>query len=214
MKVNQKIEAANMKEENFEKRFLQRDSPSYPAISLEDLHDRTLRWQLKSTLPEDIQRLWKTTMDLYTFGYYRYQFFTVAEHYAYVTLEAAIKTRYSQNLPTETKVECKKNPNKHFTIKNPTWQKIYTHWYKFWREKGWQLRETLVDGKLFPHSVKKLVQYLIENRLVDEKESNLILNCWDLRHSLAHQEFSPVHIPPTKILEKIHQLINMLFEAD
>lgn len=69
-----------------------REGKPYP-ITLGDLARDVAKVFLIPPVPEEIKKTFQRGKDFFVFGYFRYDFFTVAVLFAYVTLEAAIRYR-------------------------------------------------------------------------------------------------------------------------
>ena len=68
------------------------------GITIEDLQEQISDIQLVPQVPQIVKSVFRTAKELYIFGYFRYIFFTVSSHYAYLALESAIKNRYAMYL--------------------------------------------------------------------------------------------------------------------
>jgi len=66
------------------------------SIELEDLQQHLSTIVLSSKIPEEIKRVFNGAKDSYLFGYFRYYFFTISNHYALLSLESALRNRYNQ----------------------------------------------------------------------------------------------------------------------
>lgn len=53
-----------------------------------------------------MQRIFKAAKDLYVFGFFRYYFFTISNHYAFLAIESAIRHRYNQWLGEKAVLTC------------------------------------------------------------------------------------------------------------
>lgn len=72
--------------------------------TLEDLVEEVEELQLDGAVPQDVHRVFDVAKKLYVFGYYSYEFFTVANHYAFLALEAGVVLKYeSMRSPKETR---------------------------------------------------------------------------------------------------------------
>jgi len=65
-------------------------------LSIEELQKDVCDIQLIPAVHEDVKRVFQHAKDLYIYGFFRYIFFTIAQHYAYLALESAVKNRYYQ----------------------------------------------------------------------------------------------------------------------
>ncbi|MBI2128745.1 hypothetical protein HYU07_00755 [Candidatus Woesearchaeota archaeon] len=66
------------------------------SIELEDLQQHISTIVLSSKIPEEVKRVFNGAKDLYLFGYFRYYFFTISNHYALLSLESALRNKYNQ----------------------------------------------------------------------------------------------------------------------
>ena len=66
------------------------------SIELEDLQQHVSTIVLSSKIPEEVKGVFNGAKDLYLFGYFRYYFFTISNHYALLSLESALRNRYNQ----------------------------------------------------------------------------------------------------------------------
>ena len=66
------------------------------SIELEDLQQHVSTIVLSSKISEEIKRVFNGAKDLYLFGYFRYYFFTISNHYALLSLESALRDKYNQ----------------------------------------------------------------------------------------------------------------------
>ncbi len=63
-------------------------------ITIEDLQENVAKIQLKTKVPEATRKVFTVCKKLYVFGYFYYPFFTVSQHYAFLTLESAMRNKY------------------------------------------------------------------------------------------------------------------------
>ena len=66
------------------------------SIELEDLQQHISTIILDSKIPEEVKRVFNGAKDLYLFGYFRYYFFTISNHYALLSLESALRNKYNR----------------------------------------------------------------------------------------------------------------------
>ena len=189
---------------------IKRDSPNYPTSSIEKLQESISEIQLVDTVPEHVSRTFKNAKELFKFGYFRYNFFTISTHYACLALEAAVKHKYSQSLPKYIELNYKKG-GRRYSMENPDYDKIL----KFCREKirGSYPGHIYVNGEKFPYSRHELVSWLVENKFINLYESKLCESYLRERNWLSHLFFAPVHGPSAIPLIDVGNLINTMFGA-
>ena len=155
---------------------------------------------------EDIQITFQRAKDAYVLGYFRYDFFMVALHYASLALEAAIKARWSAGLPPKVVLT---HDIDRIEMSFPSHTKISD----FRRTKNWDLRKVRVDGKPFPYSTGMLLNWLEDGKIASAWERKCLKNGLDLRNELSHVERSSTNTPSSDKLRFLANQINMLFHS-
>lgn len=178
------------------------------GITIEDLQTHISDIQLIPQVPEAVKRVFRTAKDLYIFGYFRYIFFTVSAHYAYLALESAIKHRYAASLGDKAILT---NPKgQHHEIRPPSWERIF-EFCKRYSKEGWNARKIRVNGEAFLSTMPSLLNWLVTNKLVSKWEQRQYEAGVNLRHSLSHLESPSVLMPSTQPLRSTAEKINKLY---
>lgn len=127
--------------------------------SIEERQKQICGVQLIPIVPDDVRTTFRRAKDAYIFGYFRYDFFTVAVHYAGLALEAAVKARWSANRPLKVAVSCGTDTAEmHFPS--------HTRTYNLCLKRGWRGRKVRVDSKPFPSSMNALLNWLEGEQIV------------------------------------------------
>jgi hypothetical protein len=175
-------------------------------LSIEERQEAVCDIQLIPKVPEDVRQTFRRAKDAYIFGYFRYDFFTMAVHYASLALEAAIKARWSASLPQKVTVSCGSDKvEMHF----PSHTKIF----EFCMKERWGRKKVLVDGNPFPFSSGMLLDWLVGEKIVTKWERKRLRNGLDMRNALSHVEHSSTDIPSSEELRFAATLINKLFHS-
>ncbi len=162
--------------------------------------------QLIPKVPSDVQTTFRRSKDAYVFGYLRYDFYTVAVHYAALAIEAAIKARWTASLPNNVVLSCGvKTKDMGF----PSHSKIFD----FCMREKWSRQKTLVNGKSFPASSTMLLNWLGRERIVTKWEIRGLRMGLNERNALSHVEHSSTDIPSSDKLRFAARLINRLFHS-
>ena len=178
------------------------------GITIEDLQKHISDIQLIPQVPDAVKRVFRTAKDLYIFGYFRYIFFTVSAHYAYLALESAMKHRYAASLGDKAILT---NPKgQQYEIRPPSWEKIF-EFCKHHRKEGWSARKISVNGEAFPSTMPSLLNWLVANKLVPKWERPQYEAGVNLRHSLSHLESPSVFTPSAQTLKITAEKINKLY---
>jgi len=120
----------------------------YRKPTVEDLQKDICDIQLIPTVPEEVKKIFKAAKDLYVFGYFRWYFFTISEHYANLAVESAIKHKYTQYLGEKVVLTCKKkNVDLCHKIK-PSYERIQGFCEQH-KEQDWNCYKLEVNGKNF-----------------------------------------------------------------
>ena len=162
--------------------------------------------QLIPKVPKDVDVTFRRAKDAYICGYFRYDLFTVAVHYASLALEAAIKARWSANLPQSVGITCGKE---NIQVQFPSHSKI-AH---MCGEKRWRGRNVLVDGRQFPWSCRAILDWLEREKIVTKWERQCLTVGLQMRNALSHVEHSSTDTPSSETLRETAMLINKLFQS-
>jgi hypothetical protein len=177
------------------------------GITIEDLQKHISDIQLIPQVPEAVKRVFRIAKDLYIFGYFRYSFFTVSAHYAYLALESVIKHRYAASLGDRAILT---NPKgQQYEIRPPSWERIF-EFCKHHRKEGWSARKIRVNGEAFPSTMPSLLNWLVDSKLVPKWERLQYDAGVNLRHSLSHLESPSVFPPSAQTLRTTAEKINRL----
>lgn len=175
-------------------------------LSIEERQSQVCYIQLIGKVPDDIRVTFRRAKDAYILGYFRYDFFTVAVHYATLTLEAAVKARWSASLPQKITITCGSDRvEMHF----PSHTKIFDLCIK----KNWRGRTVLVDGRRFPSSTNALLNWLEGTNIVTKWEREGLRIGLNMRNALSHVEHSLTDIPSPDKLLFVAGLVNKLFHS-
>jgi hypothetical protein len=162
--------------------------------------------QLIPKVPNDVQTTFRRAKDAYVFGYFRYDFYTVAVHYAALALEAAIKARWTASLPQNVILSWNSKTN---DMAFPSHTKIFN----FCRREKWSHNRTLVNGNPFPASSTMLLDWLERQQLVTKWERKGLRLGLHMRNELSHVEYSSTDIPSSDKLRFVARKINQLFHS-
>jgi hypothetical protein len=178
-------------------------------LSLNKIQEIIGEIKLTPLVPEEVKRVFNRAKQLFIFGLFRYEFFAISQHYAYIVLESAIKARYMKSLGAKAILSIKSDHGFSKEITVTTYRAIC----------GFCLREKLdlgrlsINGKPFPYSLKKLLDWLEENQLIRKWERSSYNAELMLRYHHLHQEHPTPYVPETYILKRIAEQINYLFNT-
>lgn len=180
--------------------------------TLSERHASVAPIQLIPQIPEDVKRTFRTAKRLYVYGHLAYEFFTVSLHYAHLALDAALHARWSATLPASVVLTLhkKKKVEKQETMVSPSHVKIRN----FCKINDWRIAAVRVDGQPFPHTVNMVIEELAAKGLLSRWQQKMIQEVdVEIRNSLTHLEFAPIHGPSPDALELAAQTINALFDS-
>lgn len=173
-------------------------------LSLEDWQEQLSTILLIPPVPETVRRTFGIAKRLYLFGYFEYGFYTVAQHYAFLALEAAVYSRWVRTLPNPATIQA--GDHQPQQMPEPTHYKMF----EIWESCDRKLR---VEGEPFPNSVSKVLGRLEAKGIVRPDERVRLDAAMDLRNTFSHLEFAPVVTPA--VLDGIYitaQLINTIYD--
>lgn len=169
-----------------------------------DRYNDTRNILLIPQVPDPVQRTFKLAKRLYVYGNLEYGFFTISTHYAYLALEAAVHARWSASLTSKTVVDFE---NQCEEITSPT----HTDIFRLCRERKWDVRRVRVNGRRFPHSSRRLVDWLSANRVLTSWQADKVRFGLEMRNTLSHLEFATVEGPGSHRLRFVAEMINTIF---
>ena len=162
--------------------------------------------QLIPRVPEHVRLTFRRAKDAYIFGYFRYDFFTVAVHYASLALEAAVKARWTASLPQAVTLSCG-HKRKEMPFSS------HTRIFDFCLKERWRLGRVLVNDEPFPSSSGKLLEWLEREKVVTKWERKGLRIGLNMRNRRSHVEHSSTDMPSSGELRFIANLINKLFHG-
>ena len=174
------------------------------SLSFQDLQKRICNFQLIPDAPEHVKRVFDNAKKLFIFGYLHYNFFTISQHYAYLALESAIRHRYNRSLGKKAKITGPKGESIEIS---PSWMVID----RFCRKRGWDARTIKANEEDFPYSNRRLLNWLLEKKIItrwERKQYDVGIN---MRNILSHLEFAPIDAPRSSTIKVIADRINRLF---
>jgi hypothetical protein len=203
-----------------EEQLLQQDEINRNFVKLSDLQPETLSErhasvatiQLIPQVPESLRRTFRCAKRLYVYGHLEYDFFTVSLHYAHLALDAALHARWSATLPASVLLTLnkKKKVVKQETMPSPSHVKIN----RFCKYHGWNPGSAHVNGQPFPYTVNMVIAELTAKGLLSKWQQKMIQEVdVQIRNSLTHLEFAPIHGPSPEALEMAAETINSLFDS-
>lgn len=166
--------------------------------------------KLISTVPESVQKLFQTAKDLFIFGYFKYQFFTTAIHYALFAFDTAVETRYVQEFKGKATLSHKDMIT--HDMPNPTYMQLFRHIKEVKRKQ--QLKSAvLVNNEEFLFSVEKILNEFVKRGIIKKWQSRFLKEIKKLRNNLTHiEDVSTFSLPDSvRLLRHISYDINLLF---
>jgi hypothetical protein len=181
-------------------------------LTLVERHASVAAIQLIPQVPEGVRRTFDIAKRLYVYGHLEYGFFTVSLHYAHLALDAALHARWSATLPPSVSLTLlkKKKVEKQETMLSPSHMKIRN----FCKISGWRVASVQVDGTSFPFTVNMVIEELAAKGFLSKWQRRMIQEVdVEIRNSLTHLEFAPIHTPSAHDLELAAGTINDLFDS-
>ena len=175
---------------------------------VEELQKNICSIQLIPGVPEDVKRVFQHSKDLYIYGFFRYNFFTIAQHYAYLALESAIKNRYYQSFGKEITLTNQKGES--VKMGSIDHQRIIDFCRK---RKGWNPRRLKINGEKFAFETWELLDWLVRKRIITIWERKRCQLGMDLRNRMSHLTSAQILTPgySYQALNFVADIINKLY---
>ncbi|MBI5377649.1 MAG: hypothetical protein HZA82_03400 [Thaumarchaeota archaeon] len=167
--------------------------------------------QLIPTVNEHVKRTFDKAKKLYIFGWYVYDFFPPAEHYATLALESAIRHTYFHHFGTHVTIE--NQDGKKELIPNADYSRVTT--FCEYAEKDWDVRRLRANGERFRYSMKELLDWLVKKKIITKWERKRCNAKLKTRNYLSHTTYAPIYPggQSHRTIEETAYLINKMFSS-
>jgi hypothetical protein len=176
---------------------------------IEKLQQEICVIQLIPSVPGNVKKVFQDAKDLHTYGFFRYSLFAVAQHYAYLALESAIKNRYYQSFGKENTLQSEKRETmKIGSIDHQTMIDLC-------RRMKWDIRKLRINGEKFAYGTSGLLDWLVREKIITEWERKQCDKGMRLRHLMSHLTRAHVFPPNYSVqaLEFVADIINKLYSS-
>jgi hypothetical protein len=175
--------------------------------SIREIQEEIAHIQLIPQVAENVVRVFHWAKRLYVFGLFEYGFFTVSCHYAYLAVESAVYNRWNAALPTPTVLQCGIDS---MTVPTAGRRNISL----ICKTKGWKERQVKVNGRPYPWKVELAIEQLQEDGVITMWQQKRLRDVWmKLRNIHSHLEFASITGPRAGTLERVAEVINILFDS-
>jgi hypothetical protein len=167
--------------------------------------------QLIPQVTEGVREIIRRAKKLYVYGYFEYSFFTVAEHYTYAAMEAALRARWGLSLARPTKLIHRKNGvSEDAELEQPGYGAI--EWYC--ETHGWKPSNLLVNGRPFPRGTGMLLKWLRDDAVISDWQQVRFKKAYlPMRNIYSHLEHCPTTQGSASALRRAVEQINILFDS-
>ena len=190
--------------------FKMSESTKMFGLDLQKIQKHISSIQLIPLVPEPVQNAFSMSKNLFIFGYFQYRFFTIAQHYAFLALESAIKWCYAKSLKGKAILQDFEKKELLTEIEMPEYSKIHGFCNNN-KKVGWNAKKLLVNGEKFPHSGTSLIDWLEKKHLIRKWEKNRYNAGISLRNSFSHLEYVSILTPRATPLQNVANQINQIF---
>ncbi len=148
-----------------------REGKAYP-LTPGDLARDVARVFLIPPVPEEVRKTFQRAKDLFVYGYFRYDFFTVAALFAYMALETALRYRWCRSISGEVSARLPRAKMRKL-LEGLVKRGMLTIWEQRQCELAWRIRNSLAhpetSSTYFPsYALAALREVaLVINRLFD-----------------------------------------------
>lgn len=187
--------------------FVKMDEKGVKKIILKDLQENIANVRLIPNVNEDVARVFDRAKKLYIFGWYVYEFFPIANHYAALTLESAIRHKYYVHFGRNVKIRNKKGQEAIFA------EVEHNRIMQFCEEHGWDRNNIEINGERFLYGMNSILDWLVKNKIITMWDKIMCKHILDIRNYLSHQTFAPTYPAgyPYRTLRQVAFLINKMF---
>lgn len=181
------------------------------AFTLNQLQEHMAEIQPIPQVPDSVKEVIRRAKRLYIYGFFEYSFFTIAAHYAYAAMEAALKSRWGASLPRPTTLIHKRQDVSEEAKFETTG---YAAIERYCHVHGWRTNKLLVNGRPFPRTSKPLLEWLQDDCVITEYQKVMFERAYlPLRNSHSHLEDCSTWMPESRTIRKAVEQINILFDS-
>lgn len=168
--------------------------------------------QLIPSVPEDVKTVFSHAKDLHIYGFFHFNFFAIAQQYAYLALESAIKNRYYQSFEGK-EVSLKNEKDEVIKIGRVDHQRIIDLYRR--KGKSWNPHRLKINDEKFAFTTHELLDWLVRKRIITLWERRLCAKGIRLRNLMSHLTRAYVFPPGYSVeaLEFVADLINKIYCA-
>jgi hypothetical protein len=183
--------------------------PFSEGAGIEKLQEDICNIQLIPSVPEDVKKVFRHAKNLHIYGFFRYNFFAITQHYAYLALESAIKNRYYQSFGKENTLENEKRET--VRIGSIDHQGLID----LCKRMKWNLHKVRINGEKFAFNTGELLAWLVKRGIITEWERKQCDKGMRLRHLMSHLTRAYVFPPGYSVeaLEFVADIINKLYSS-
>ena len=184
--------------------------PFSEGAGIEKLQEGICNIQLIPNVPWDVREVFRRAKGLHIYGFFRYNFFAIAQHYAYLALESAIKNRYYQSFGEQNTLQNDKGET--VKVGRIDHQTVIDFCR---RAKGWNRYKLKINGEKFAFKLEELLCWLVERKIITEWERKQCGRGMALRNRMSHPTRAYVFPPgySVKALEFVADIINKLYSS-
>jgi hypothetical protein len=180
-------------------------------FTLQELQEKVADIQPIEQVPESVREVIRRAKKLYVYGFFEYAFFTVALHYAYAAMEAALKKRWGASLPRPTRLTLSRAGGKEETDVERTG---YAEIESYCDARGWRTNNLLVNGRQFPRTSTMVLNWLKDDGVISDYQKAMFEKAYlPLRNSHSHMEHCSTWMPDARALRQAVEQINILFDS-
>ena len=180
-------------------------------FTLQELQENVAEIQPIPQVPGSVREVIRRAKELYIYGFFEYAFFTVAAHYVYAALEAALKARWGTSLSRPIKLTHTRHGVKEEAEIDRTGYAAI-EWYC--ETHGWRTNRLLVNGRPFPRTSTMLLNWLQEDRVITDYQRAMFEKAYlPLRNSHSHMEQCSTWMPSAGPIRRAVEQINILFDS-
>jgi hypothetical protein len=181
--------------------------PAPESAGMEQLQKDICSIQLIPSVPGDVKEIFQHAKKLHIYGFFHYIFFTISQHYAYLTLESAIKNRYCMSFGDTNVLTNKKGET--VEMGKIDHQDVWDLCHR----RGWRMEQLTINGEKFAATTKDLLDWLVKSKIATEWERKLCAKGMNFRNIMSHLTH-PLVFPPSysvRALSFVADIINRLY---
>ena len=196
---------------------LLKDRPFFSIVSnpttpgdyrhLRDRERRVAAIRLIPPVPESVRTTFEIAKNLFVYASFYHYFETAGKHYAFLAVEAGLKSRWCQSIQWPATVTSKGGDST--VVDYPSYDNLIRRVVRTFKSR----KGLTVNSETLPRTSPALVDALLSKGMLTKWYAGRIKSALTLRNIYSHREFGTIDMMGVDDLQRIAEILNTLFHT-